>query len=135
MHRQTIETTAVTRFRVDGAPVDYSPAVEITGSRRLLFISGQNALDEDGSVVGIGDIEAQVRQTLENIRALLHEAGATMDDIVKLTAWLTKPEYVSAYVKVRKGFFSDTFPASSTVVCDLVQDDLLVEIEAIAAIG
>lgn len=135
MERQTIQPESVQRFRVDGKPVDYSPAVEVRGAGRLLFLSGQNAFDEDGNVVGVGDIEAQARQTLENLRRLVTAAGGTMDDIVKVTCWITKREYVSAYVKVRKEFFSQAFPASSTVVCDLVQDELLIEVEAVAAMG
>lgn len=135
MQRQSIEPESVARFQVDGKPVAYSPAVEVQGSGRLLFISGQNSFDRNGDVVGVGDIEAQCRQTLENIRLLVSEAGGSMDDIVKVTAWITRPEYVSAYVKVRGEFFTGPVPASSTVVCDLVQDDLLIEVEAVAALS
>jgi 2-iminobutanoate/2-iminopropanoate deaminase len=135
MRRQTIVAGSVRRFQVGGKTVDYSPAVEVSEASRLLFISGQNAFDEEGNVVAAGDIEAQARQTLKNVEALVTEAGGTMDDVVKVTAWITKPEYVGAYVKVRSEFFTNVFPASSTVVCDLVQDDLLIEVEAVAAIG
>lgn len=135
MERKAIATESVRRFQVDGKTVDYSPAVQVEGPGRLLFVSGQNAFDEDGNVVGADDIEAQARQTLENVRRLVEAAGATMNDIVKVTCWITRPEYVSAYVKVRKEFFSGPFPASSTVVCDLVQDDLLIEVEAVAVLG
>lgn len=134
MERQPIESEAVPRFQVDGKTVDYSSVVEVQGAARLLFISGQNSFDENGEVVGVGDIEAQARQTFVNLQALVTAAGATMDDIVKVTCWITRREYVSAYVKVRKEFFSKAFPASSTVVCDLVQDDLLIEVEAVAAL-
>ena len=134
MERQPIESETVPRFQVDGKTVDYSSVVEVQGAARLLFISGQNAFDENGEVVGVGDIEAQARQTFVNMQALITAAGASMDDIVKVTCWITRREYVSAYVKVRKEFFSTVFPASSTVVCDLVQDDLLIEVEAVAAL-
>lgn len=135
MQRQAIESELVPRFRVDGKTVDYSNAVEVQAAGRLVFFSGQNSFDENGDVVGVGDIEAQVRQTLENLRKLVVEAGATMDDIIKVTCWITKREYVRAYVNVRKEFFSTRFPASSTVVCDLVQEDLLIEVEAVAALA
>jgi 2-iminobutanoate/2-iminopropanoate deaminase len=135
LERQTIESESVPRFRVDGKTVEYSNAVEVKAAERLVFFSGQNAFDENGDVVGIDDIEAQARQTLENLRKLVAEAGGTMDDILKVTCWLTKREYVSAYVKVRNEFFSKRFPASSTVVCDLVQEDLLIEVEAVAALA
>jgi 2-iminobutanoate/2-iminopropanoate deaminase len=134
VQRQPIESESVQRFRVDGKTVDYSSVVEVREAGRFLFISGQNAFDENGDVVGVGDIEAQTRQALNNLRTLVTEAGATMDDIVKVTAWITRREYVSTYVKVRKEFFTTVFPASSTVVCDLVQDDLLIEVEAVAAL-
>jgi len=134
LQRQGIESESVPRFQVDGKTVDYSNAVDVRAAGRLVFFSGQNAFDESGKVVGVGDIDAQVRQTLENLKKLVTEAGATMDDIVKVTAWITRREYVSAYVRIRKEYFSERFPASSTVVCDLVQEDLLIEVEAIAAL-
>lgn len=134
MERKSIDPESIRRFQVDGKTVDYSPAVEVKGFGRLLFVSGQNAFDENGGVVGVGDIEAQVRQTLKNIQTLVTAAGGSMNDIVKVTAWITRPEYVSAYVSVRKEFFSGPYPASSTVVCDLVQDDLLIEVEAVAVL-
>jgi enamine deaminase RidA (YjgF/YER057c/UK114 family) len=134
MHRENVESPDVARFRLQGKPVAYASAVKVTAPGTLIFVSGQNSFDKDGNVVGPGDIEAQARQTLRNIQSVLEAAGATMTDVVKLTAWVTKPEYVHDYVRVRKEFFTETVPGSSTVVSGLVRDELLIEIEAIAAI-
>ena len=55
----------------------------------MVFASGQVARDVDGQLVGLGDIRVQTRKTLENLRAVLAEGGATMDDVVKVTVFVT----------------------------------------------
>ena len=66
-----------------------------------VFVSGQVALDRDGNVVGAGDMKAQTRQTFENIRTVLAEAGATMDDVVKILAFITDMSKYPDYAAVR----------------------------------
>ena len=101
---------------------------------KMVFVSGQVARDLDGNVVGVGDIYAQTRQVLRNMQAILAEAEATMDDVVKVTVFVTNlEEHLVASHEVRSEFFKNGYPASSLVeVSRLVHKDFLIEIEAIA---
>jgi reactive intermediate/imine deaminase len=104
---------------------------------RMVFASGQVARGVDGQLVGRGDIGAQTRKVLENLRAVLAEGGATMDDVVKVTVFVTNlAEHFSAIHEVRSEFFSSDYPASTLVeISRLVDPDMLIEIEAIAVVG
>ena len=103
---------------------------------RLVFASGQVARGVDGQLVGRGDIRAQTRKVLENTRAVLAEAGATLDDVVKVTVFVTNiAEHFSAIHEVRAEFFSSDYPASTLVeISRLVDPDMLIEIEAVAVV-
>ncbi len=119
-------------FPKGGSP-GYSPAAS---SGRLVFVSGQVALDGAGSLVGEGDCGEQARQTFRNVAAALASAGATWDDVVKLTAFLVDPADYDAYAAARLEVFPQGGPASSTViVAALVRPEFLIEIEAVAALG
>ena len=102
----------------------------------LVFVSGQVARNAQGETVGKGDIKAQTRQVLENIKAVLESAGATLDDVVKVGVFVTNlEEHFSQIHEVRAEFFKQDYPASTLVeVKALAQKDLLIEIEAIAVI-
>ena len=83
---------------------------------RMVFVSGQVARGVDGQLVGRGDIRAQTRKVLENTRSVLTEAGATMDNVVKVTVFVTNlAEHLSAIHEVRAEFFSSDYPASTLV--------------------
>ena len=103
---------------------------------RMVFASGQVARGVDGALVGRGDIRAQTRKTLENLQAVLAEGGATMDDVVKVTVFVTNlAEHFSTIHEVRSEFFSSDYPASTLVeISRLVDPDMLIEIEAIAVV-
>ena len=101
----------------------------------MLFVSGQVALDASGELVGEGDCGAQARQTFANVGQVLKAAGATWDDVVKLTAFLVDPGDYDAFAAARAEVFPESGPASSTViVAALVRPEFLIEIEAVAAI-
>ena len=98
----------------------------------FLFISGNVASDSSGNLVGEGDCEAQTRQVMANIRAIATTAGATMQDVVKITCFLTDVSNYAAYGRVRSEIFPNDPPASSTViVAGLVRPEYLVEVEAV----
>ncbi len=102
----------------------------------MVFVSGQVARNSQGETVGIGDIEAQTRQVLENVKAVLAEGGATLDDVVKVTVFVTDVGDYAAIHKVRGEYFSAPYPASTMVeVSALVNPDLKIEIEAIALVS
>ena len=102
----------------------------------LLFVSGTVALDSGGNGVGEGDAEAQSRQVMDNIREVITAAGGKMEDVAKITCFLTDIADYSAYSKVRAETWPSAPPASSTVVvAGLVLPELLVEVEAIVRLG
>ena len=99
------------------------------------YIAGQVALDPEGNLVGQGDIEAQTHQVYANLQAILEELGGSLDDIVKLTTYLTERSHLEAFRRVRNRFFTDAFPPTETpllFVSGLAHPDYLVEIEAVA---
>ncbi|MER5466566.1 RidA family protein [Streptomyces sp. NPDC002668] len=109
----------------------------VWGTGRFVAISGQCAFDEDGKVVGEGDPAAQARQVFENLRRCLASAGASFDDVVKLTYFVTDVAHLPAVRAARDEVIdSGRLPASSAVqVAALFRPELLVEIEAFAITG
>jgi len=106
-----------------------------SSSGNLLFISGQISVDAKGNLVGKGDIKAQTRQVLENIQAILRSVGASLENIVKVTVFLTDLRNFEAVAEVRSEYFKGNPPASTLVgVNGLVSPDFLIEIEAIAVV-
>ena len=100
----------------------------------FLFLSGQVAVDCEGRLVGGGDLRAQTRQVFENIKAILEKAGASFDDVVKLTTYFTADirDYED-YFAVRREYFKGANPASTGVqVTALAFEGLLLEVDAIA---
>ena len=113
-------------------PVGFSPATRVGNQ---IFVSGQVAADENGELVGIGDAAAQSAQCFKNIEAALEAAGASWDDVTKITCFMVNADDYAAYAEVRNGIFPENGPASSTVfVKALVRPEMLVEVEAFAVI-
>ena len=102
----------------------------------MVFVSGQVARNAQGELVGKGDIFAQTRQTLENLKSVLEAGGATMDDVVKVTVVGTNGvEHYTQIHAARAEYFKSDYPASTMVeVSSLVDPDMLIEIEAIAVV-
>jgi enamine deaminase RidA (YjgF/YER057c/UK114 family) len=100
-------------------------------------VSGQVALDESGELVGRDDPTAQAEQTFENLRRCLAAAGASFDDVVKLTYFLTDMRSLPQVMQVRNRFIpSEAKPASTAVqVVGLAAPDFLLEIEALAVVA
>lgn len=104
-------------------------------SGRLVYISGQVAWDTDGNIVGRGDIQAQARQVFGNLRQVLQAAGGDLQDLMKITTYVTDIANYPAVVDVRNAFFSGALPASTLIVVESLFDrDWLLEVEGIAAI-
>lgn len=101
-----------------------------------IYVAGQVAQDPDGKLVGQGDMAAQARQVFANIRDILAVAGATMDDVVKITAYVTDMGRYGDYNAVRAEVFPKAQMASATIAAPtLVRDGFLVEVEAVAVVG
>jgi len=99
-----------------------------------LFTSGQIALTPEGTFVE-GGIEAQTKQVLENLDAVLKAGGATAEQIVKTTIFLANMDDFAAVNALYGTFFGDHKPARSTVAVKTLPKNALVEIEAIALIS
>jgi enamine deaminase RidA (YjgF/YER057c/UK114 family) len=109
--------------------------MKIQGAGQIVHLKGQVALDKDGQVVGRNDMRAQVRKTLENIEGVLASVGGAMADILSLTQYAVDIEQFMAAGDIRKQFFADPFPVTTTVqVVRLYHPDLLIEITAMAEI-
>jgi len=99
----------------------------------FLFVSGQGPLDPaTGKIVG-GTIEEQTARVLENIKAILEAGGATMADVIKVSAHLSDLSNFAAYNKVYASYFPDPKPTRTTVGSQL--PGIMVEIDAIAYVG
>lgn len=107
----------------------------VTGTGRLVAISGQVALDENGQVAG-GDAAAQARQVFENLRRCLAAAGATFGDVIKFTYFVTDIGYLPAVRTVRDEFLAGAQPPASTAVqvTALARPEFRLEIEALALV-
>lgn len=111
----------------------YSQVVVVSGAGRQIFVAGQVARDVNGEVVGKGDMAAQIAQVGENIKACLEAAGASLDDVVKTTTYVTDIEEYFKHADVRLRYFGGATPTSTTVeVSRLASPELMVEIEAFA---
>ena len=114
----------------------FSQAISIETRGRLVFISGMTARCADGSIAGIGDIEAQTRQVCENIKSAVEQAGGTMDDICRVDVYVRNMEHFDRIHKVRREYFKPPAPASTMVeVCKMTSPDYLIEMSAIAVVG
>jgi aminoacrylate peracid reductase len=114
--------------------ITFSPAVR---AGNLLFISGTTAVDENRNLVGKGDIVAQTRFVFEKFGRLLHEAGASFDNIVETTEYFLTLDDYRRTADVRREFFQGPpYPAATGVlVAGLIRKDALIEIKATAVLG
>jgi reactive intermediate/imine deaminase len=122
------ERTAINPAGIAPNPA-LSPGVRVGD---ILFVSGNVGVDSSGNLVGPGDCEAQSRQVMANIQTIVEAAGGSMQDVVKITCFLTDVNNYPAYGKVRSETWPSSPPASSTViVAGLVRPEYLVEVEAV----
>ena len=113
----------------------YSSGVEAPEGKTI-YISGHVSLDAEGNVVGEGDIRLQTETVLEHVKTVVEEVGGSMEDIVKVTVFITDMGLYDEIHAVRRRYFEEPYPASSMVeVSALIDPRLLIEIEAVAVIG
>lgn len=121
------------RLRTPSGHFSHATTIEARG--RLVFISGMTARRPDGTVAGVGDIEAQTRQVCDNVKAAVEAAGGTMDDICRVDVYVRNMEHFDAIHKVRRDYFQPPLPASTMVeVTKMTHPDYLIEISAIAVL-
>lgn len=113
------------------APAAIGPYSQATTFGNLVVTSGQIPLRPDGSLVE-GDVSVQARQVLENLKALLSAAGSDLSRVVKTTVFLKDMDDFAAMNAVYAEYFSEPYPARSTVQVAKLPRDVRVEIEALA---
>lgn len=116
------------------APIGpYSQAIAVDG--KIVYTAGQIPLDPATNQLVEGDIKAQTRRVMQNLEAILAEAGASMKSVIKTTVFLKDMGEFAAMNEVYAEFLGTAAPARSTVEVARLPRDVRVEIEAIALIG
>jgi len=125
-----------TLIRAKGLPEPISHYTDAVRAGNTIYVSGQGAIAEDGTLVGRGDVVAQTRKVLDNMTLALAAAGATLDDVVKVTVYLANVDDRPKVNEVRKAYFKDNKPASTLIeISRFAIEGMLIEIEAIAVVG
>jgi len=125
------------RERVITQPDHYEPYLLSQGIRfgNLLFISGQAGAGEDGKIVQ-GGFRAQGEQAFANLRRALEAGGSSLQDVIKVTIFVTDMGHFQEVVELRRKFFSAPYPADTIAEIKALYDpNALIEIEAIAAVA
>jgi enamine deaminase RidA (YjgF/YER057c/UK114 family) len=119
----------------DGVPYAYA---SVAPPGALVFTAGACPLDENGQVVGVGDVQLQARQAVANLAAALTAAGADLSDVLKTTIYVAsadRGDLVAAWDVVRAAFADHDAPSTLLGVAVLGYAGQLVEIEAVAVAG
>ena len=124
--KEAVTTTA--------APAAIGPYSQATVSGQVIYTSGQIPLLPDGSLLE-GDVEVQARQVLENLKAVLTAAGSGLERVLKTTVFLKDMDDFAAMNAVYAEYFTEPYPARSTVQVARLPRDVRVEIEAVAERG
>ena len=120
-------------FAPNGAPAvgPYSHAVAAGG---FLFVSGQGPMARDGSGVVHGTFEEETRRTLDNLKAILDDAGTELANVVKINAYLADMARFGEFNAIYKEYFPANCPARTCIQADALPGGIQVEIEAIAVL-
>ena len=114
-------------------PAMYSHGVLVSFSQ-CLFTAGQVAMDDQGNVIGRGNIKTQAEYIMENLKKILAEAEMNFDNVIKVNMYLVNMNDLSEVLAVRNRYFLPNRPTATAVeVAGLVNPELLIEIEIIAA--
>jgi len=115
-------------------PTGYTHVVQ-AHSGRTIYVAGQVAFDKSGNLVGKNDFGAQATQVFENLKHALAAAGATFDNLVKVTTFVTDMSQITTLRAIRARYYGKNAPASTLVeIGKLAHEDLMIEIEAIAIV-
>jgi 2-iminobutanoate/2-iminopropanoate deaminase len=123
------------RIRAEGLSEPISHYSDAVRAGATIYVSGQASVDRHGTLVGAGDVVAQTRQVLDNMKLALAAAGATLDDVVKVTVYLRHCADRPKVNEVRKAYFGANKPASTLIgISEFAIPGMLVEIEAVAVV-
>ena len=118
----------------DKAPKAVGPYSQAVRYKDMLFLSGQLCVNPDTGEYERETVAAQTRRCMENIKAVLAAAGATMDNVLKCTIFLSSMDHFQEMNQVYAGYFQDAPPARITVASAGIYDDLDVEIDVVAGL-
>ncbi len=128
--------TQISTDRIGKPSGHFSQAIAADARGRLVFISGMTSKHAHGGVAGVGDIEAQTRQTCENVKAAVEAAGGTMADICRVDVFVKSMADFDVIHRVRRQYFPDPPPASTMVqISGFTHPDYLIEMNAIAVVA
>lgn len=120
-------------IHTDKAPAAVGPYVQAIGTEQFIFTSGQIPLvAETGELVS--EIKAASKQCLENIKAVLNEAGVGLENVIKMTVYLDNIDDFAAMNEVYAEYFADHKPARSAIEVAALPKGAIVEMEAIASL-
>ena len=123
------------RIRTDPDPYEPFRLAQAYRVGDLIFVSGQTAIALDGTIVGVGDFDAQAAQTFKNLAAVLEAGGSDLSRVVKVTIFLKDMGNFGKIVDLRERHFTAPYPADTIVeITSLALPELEIEIEAIAMV-
>jgi 2-iminobutanoate/2-iminopropanoate deaminase len=118
----------------EGAPKPFGPYSQGVIANGFVYTAGQVANDPSTGKLVEGGIKEQTARVLENLKAILQEAGSSLDKVVKVTVFLKDKNDFAGMNEVFAGYFQNNKPARSTIQAEMVREGWLVEIEAVAAL-
>ena len=124
-----------TAIHSDQAPAAIGPYSQATRTGNLVFLSGQTPLDPATGNLVEGDIAVQARQAFDNIKAVVAAADCTMDDIVRVGLYLTDLSQFGEVNAVMAEYFSQPYPARSTIEVSALPRGARFEVDAVMALG
>jgi enamine deaminase RidA (YjgF/YER057c/UK114 family) len=135
----TRSTGNVEFLNPDGLPRNpaFSNVAVVSGSVRTIYVGGQDAVDGEGNVVGVGDLSAQTEQVLRNLRTALEAAGARPEHVVKWNVLVVEgQDFATGYAAFQRVWGDQPNPPviTAAVVKGLAHPDFLVEMDAIAVV-
>jgi 2-iminobutanoate/2-iminopropanoate deaminase len=121
-----------TKIQTDRAPAAIGPYSQAIESGKIIFTAGQIPLTPDGGDLTKAPVEEQTKQVLENLKGILESAGSSLGHVLKTTVFMTDLNDFSSMNKMYSQYFSEPFPARSTVQVAALPKGAKIEIEAVA---
>ena len=116
----------------DKGPKPLGPYSQAIVEGDFIFLAGQGCTNPQTGKLELGDVRSETKRTFENIRAVLHAAGSSLDDVLKCNVYLRDINDFAAMNEVYQTFFSAPFPARTTIQAGALPGGIAVEIECIA---
>ena len=118
----------------DKAPAAIGPYSQAVQFGNLLFVSGQIPLDPKTGEIVDGDIKAQTRRVMENLKAIIESAGMNLQNVLKCSCFLSSMDHFGKFNSIYDAYFKESLPARETVEVGRLPKDVLVEVSAICGV-